>query len=288
MVIFPSASLGQQPAPLERAIAERRNGLIEDAEIVDQHALPRARREAMQLLTFSLRDPEQVRKRLETRLKSRINQVDRACKLTPDQKNKLNVAGRGDIRRLFAQIDELKSKLATDAEAVGRIVAQLTEYREVLTENDCFGEGSLYAKVLNHTLTPAQVTVRERSEQEASLAQHRATIRWVLGSMEPWLQLSQEQRQKLESLLAAKTRAPRKFGAYDYYGLIFQASKLSDQEFKSIFNEAQWQKVERQIAEARRLEQTLRTGGFLPDDDVADTGKTRPNGAISEPMLPRC
>ena len=157
-----------------------------------------------------------------------------------------------------------------------------------MTETDCFGDGSLFAKVLKSTLTPAQAAVREKAAKDASIAQHKATIRWAIGSLETWLQLSHEQHEKLEGLLSARTRPPRKFGAYDYYGLLFQASKLSEKELKSIFSESQWEKVEKQLAEARRLEKTLRVGGFLPEDDVADAGKARQNGPISEPEQPRC
>lgn len=57
---------------------------------------------------------------------------------------------------------------------------------------------------------------------------------------------------------------------------------------EAIFDEEQWQRVERQFAEARRLEKILRTGGFLPDDDMADAGNARRNEPISEPERPRC
>ena len=169
-----------------------------------------------------------------------------------------------------------------------RLLEQVAEHSDLVTDTDCFGDGSLYSKVLKSTLTPEQVAVREKVAREASVAQHKATVRWAIGSMEPWLKLSPEQHEKLESLLSTRTRPPRKFGAYDYYGLIFQASKLPEKDFKSIFNDSQWRKVEQQIAEAQRLEKTLRVGGFLPDDDVADAGKARQNGPVSEPVLPRC
>ena len=58
-------------------------------------------------------DPERARRRLESRLKSRIEQIDRACKLTQDQRSKLNVAGRGDIKRAFARAEELMAKYAS-------------------------------------------------------------------------------------------------------------------------------------------------------------------------------
>src|SRR5262249_40399173 len=140
-------------------------------------------------------------------------------------------------------------------------LAKVVQHRQSMMDSDCFGDGSLFSKVLKKTLSPEQLNVRDKAMKDAATAQHRGTIHWAIGSMEPWLQLSQMQRDKLESLLAEKTRPPRKFGAYDYYGLLFQASKLPEKEFKSIFNDAQWQKVQQQLAESRRLEETLRVGG---------------------------
>jgi hypothetical protein len=101
------------------------------------------------------------------------------------------------------------------------------------------------------------------------------------------LQLSPEQHQKLESLLLARTRAPRKFGEYDYYGVMYQMSKLPEQDLKPIFNEEQWQKIGLQFAQAQRLENVLRRGGFLPEEDVAEAGKTRRDDAILGPERPR-
>ena len=292
LAVIPCAARGQQA----RELIAPRPDLIEVEDAVDRLDLTHNERflREFRILAFGHGDSEQAHRRLETRLKSRIEQIDRACKLTPEQRNKLNVAGRGEIRRFFARIGELKAELARVVPGVevgalrAHLLQEVAEYRETMTETDCFGDGSLFSKVLKSTLTPTQTALRAQSARDASIAQHRATIRWAMGSLETWLQLSPEQREKLEGLLCARTRPPRKFGAYDYYGLLFQASKLPEKEFKSIFSDGQWQKVEQQLAEARRLEKALRVGGFLPEDDVADAGKARQSGPISEQVLPRC
>jgi hypothetical protein len=292
MAAVPCVARGQQG----RDMIAPRNDVFEVEEVVDHLGLPQNERflREFRILAFGQGDSEESHRRLESRLKSRIDQIDRACKLTAEQRNKLSVAGRGDIRRLFTRITDFKAELARVAPGVdvaalrARLIEEVADYREALTDTDCFGEGSLFSKVLKSTLTKVQAAVREKAVKDASIAQHRATIRWAIGSMMPWLELSSEQHEKLEGVLSARTRPPRKFGAYDYYGLMFQASRLSEKEFKAIFSESQWQKVEKHLAEARRLEKTLRVGGFLPEDDVADAGKARQNGPIPEQVLPRC
>src|SRR5437868_4126499 len=50
---------------------------------------------------------DQARNRLESRLAWEINRIDRSYGLGPEQKRKLEVAGRGDIKRFF---DDLRKK----------------------------------------------------------------------------------------------------------------------------------------------------------------------------------
>jgi hypothetical protein len=242
------------------------------------------------LLVFRHGDAATARRKLESRLKSRIDEIDRDCKLTDDQKRKLDVAGQGDLKHAFARFDELKAKFAAVADdpvEYQKFVAEVAKFRGTSTTLDCFGEGSLFSKIVAKTLTPQQIAMRQKALIEASNAQHLATIRWAVGSLDIWLKLGDAQHQKLERLLIARTRAPRKFGEYDYYGLMFQLSKLPETEVKLIFDEVQWEKLARQFAEAQRLEKVLRLGGYLPEEDVADAGKARRNDQISEPEHPR-
>lgn len=293
--LMPGAACAQQAGGGRELLPRQQNDLfdLEIEELVDQLALPKGEVLAQELrrMGYSLGDTEPMRRRLETRLKTRIDHVDRACKLTPEQKVKLNVAGRGDLKRVFARMDELSELLTAPVQEVRRRKELLLEFarkRQEIKETDIFGDDSLFAKVLKSTLTKVQHAVRDQAAKQAAIAQHKATIRWAVGSLDTWLKLSPEQHEKLETLLATQTRSPQKFGEYDYYGLLFQASKLPDKELKAIFDEDQWRKIERQFVEARRLEKILRGGGFLPADDMADAGKSQRTEPGSESDQPRC
>jgi hypothetical protein len=282
----------QQPAGGRPVVRAPREGIVEFEVVEDRlAAVPDVTAASeFNVLAYGHGDPEGARRRLESRLKSRIDQVDRVCKISEEQRNKLTVAGRGDIKRAFARADELLRKYASARPALGgeRLVfREIAEYRRAMTELDCFGEGSLFAKILPKTLSPQQWATREKSIRDASNAQHRSTIHWAVGSLDIWLQLGTERRGRLEELLISRTLPPRKFGEYDYYGLLFQVSKIPETELKPLFDEGQWQKIGLQFAEARRLEKTLRLGGFLPEEDVADAGKARRADPISEKEAPR-
>ena len=154
-------------------------------------------------LVYRHGDAATARRKLESRLKSRINEIDRDCKLTDDQKRKLDVAGHGDLKHTFARFDELKAKFAAvsdDPVEHQKFVDEIAKFRGTSTTLDCFGEGSLFSKILAKTLTPQQIAMRRKALIEASNAQHLSTIRWAVGSLDIWLKLGDAQHQKLEHL----------------------------------------------------------------------------------------
>jgi len=218
-----------------------------------------------------LGDKNAARLRLEAILTTRVEKVARQCSLTEGQKRKLLVAGRGDIKRLFDRVEEMRPKRDGDEDDRTAFQQFLEEMRPLRVDSsgDVFGEGSIFAKVFKMTLTTVQSAQYEKVAREGALSRHRATIRWVVATLDTVLELNAEQHGQLEALLAEHTRPPRYFGEYDYYGVLFQASKLAESRFKSILSDGQWTKLSQHIAESQRLLPTLKAGGFIPDDDVA-------------------
>jgi hypothetical protein len=105
--------------------------------------------------------------------------------------------------------------------------------------------------------------------------------------MDTTLRLTTEQHRQLEQLLIKETRPPRRFGEYDYYGVLFQVSRLPEQSVRPILDDFQWGKLSLQLAEAIRLEQTLKEGGFVPEDKVADAAPGRGAQPLSRAAKPR-
>ncbi len=246
-------------AKLQRVINERRRGADPTRELLNYWLFEGAAR-------------EQVRGRLESRLRSRVKLIDTVCKLSGPQREKLMVAGRIDIVRLFERIDRFKNR--TDLADINvrqkrdDAFIEIEPIRRNIAESDCFGDGSLFAKVLKNTLSSEQFSLQEEAARNALMARHLATIRWVVGNLGMSLRLSEEQQVKLRELLAAKTRPPRRFGASDYQGLLIQASRLPETVLRPIFDGGQWLDLKRQIDNANELERTLRRQGYLPDYDV--------------------
>jgi len=226
---------------------------------------------------FGVFGADGFRRRAELSLTSHLNDVDRICPLTAVQKNKLLLAGRGDIKRYFDHVEEARIKIHDQSIDRVELQAVRQEFQPHAPNSrpELFGVKSLFSKSLKNTLTAEQFARYQEVIRDGSVARHRATITWVVGVMDNTLRLSDEQHRQLEELLAKETRPPKRFGEYDYYGVMFQMSRLPEASLKPIFDDDQWGKLSRQLAFAVRLEPTLKEGGFVPDDQVAGAATGR-------------
>src|SRR5438128_7468487 len=56
------------------------------------------------------RNAFEARRRLDSQLALQVEDIDRACKLTDAQKKKLQLAGRGDVKRFFDRYETVRQK----------------------------------------------------------------------------------------------------------------------------------------------------------------------------------
>jgi hypothetical protein len=214
---------------------------------------------------------KELRDRFESVLSSRIARLDGLYGLSEGQKKKLLLAGRGDIKHFFDRVEETRKRLpllADDEDEDSGVLQELETLRRD-SRHDLFGEGSILAKTLKKTLTAEQSRRYDQVAREVLVHRHRATLQWVLGTLDETLGLTPPQHQRLEALLVEETRHPRRFGEEDYYGVMFQLGQVSEAKLRPIFTADQWTKLSRQLGEARRKEDALKSGGYLPEDEVA-------------------
>jgi len=235
------------------------------------------------LASSLLRGKDAAKLQFESIWKMRVEKISRRCALTETQMSKLLVAGHGDIKHFFDRVEEARAGLDGDAD-------ERNEFRQFLKEvwpprvdsrGDVFGEGSLFSKVFKTTLTAEQFALFEKVPEDGSLARHRATVAWVASKLETFLKLRPDERRQLEVLLLEHTRARRylvehddypalfQMSKLDYYGVLFQASKVPESKLKSVLSERHWAKLSNDIAESKRLLPILQYGGFVPENDVA-------------------
>jgi hypothetical protein len=116
------------------------------------------------------RNASTARMLLETRLEEKIASIDRICGLTSVQIQRLELAGRGDVKRFFDRVDSIQSQFRkgpdTDDER-GRawpetLEAETAALRRTLNTG-MFEDGSLFARILKKTLTADQAAACENA-----------------------------------------------------------------------------------------------------------------------------
>jgi hypothetical protein len=190
-------------------------------------------------------DPREVLLRM---VSLRIVALTLECALTEAQVKKLELAGKGDIKRFLDRLDDIARRLddpAADEHVLRRVLADWKPI-EINWKNEFLGPGSLLTKTLKTTLTPQQAAMREVAVTD----QRRQHYEWSIAVATRWLQtnlvLSDRQSERLARLLVKETRPPRKFGnATDIPLVLFQVASLPEETIRPIFDEGQWEALKR-------------------------------------------
>jgi hypothetical protein len=210
-----------------------------------------------------------ARDRLESRLVRVIDQVDQMYALTPEQRKKLEVAGRGDIKRLFDRVQETKEQLDRTAEDPVRAHSVFLEVQTLQREiqQNYFEEGSLFAKTLKKVLTPGQHARHERDF-------YRSRVDRFISFLDRPLRLSHDQHRRFVAVVVDETHPLKKYGSFEYDAMMLQASRLPEEKLKPIFDASQWRLLGGRFDRAKSLERILVTEGYLPGGaiDAAQSG----------------
>src|ERR1700722_2328525 len=119
---------------------------------------------------------------LESLLKKNVAESARAGALSDGQRQKLLLAGTGDIHHLFDRMEQIKSKYQSEALDQDGLRRLNEETRPLLIGlfKGPFGENSLFAKTRAKILTPEQVVRIERDDDNRRSFQHRASVRMAV------------------------------------------------------------------------------------------------------------
>jgi hypothetical protein len=210
-----------------------------------------------------------ARTKLKEALELYAEDIDQACGLSDDQKQKLRLAGRGDINRFFRTFEEVKLKfqlIRNDQQKVNQIFQDVTPLQAQMTTG-LFTRDSLLQKCLVNTINREQFLKYVKVDQERRSFHHEAKIGIVITLLNQSVPITSEQRRRLVDLLRRETRPPRKSSQYDYYAMMHQISKIDEAKLTLILDDIQWQVFTKQLARMRGMEQWLKQNGILFDDE---------------------
>tara|TARA_R110002072_G_scaffold302999_1_gene491011 strand:+ start:38068 stop:38910 length:843 start_codon:yes stop_codon:yes gene_type:complete len=210
-----------------------------------------------------------ARVRLKESLELYTEDVDLACGLSDAQKQKLRLAGRGDIERFFRAYEVVKKKfqaIRNDQQKANQIFQDISPLQAQMTSG-LFDSDSLLRKCLVNTISREQFLKYHKFDEERRRFHHESKVGLIVTMLDQSAPVTTEQRRQLTDLLLRETRHPRKSGQYDYYVMMHQVAKIDKAKFRKILDNIQWQVFSQQLGQMGNIEQWLKQNGLLPDDD---------------------
>ena len=226
-------------------------------------------------ISFQFRSPVRARDQLEMRLARRLLDLGAECHLTEAQTKKLQLAGRGDIKRFMDRVNRIARVMEDPRSSVDDLRTARLEMNDLDSRASprIFDDDSLLYKTLGSTLKPDQAAAREKALRERNAVRYRRAVVVAMLSMKANLGMNDDQCTRLAALLVQETRPPRKFGnATDVALVHFQASRIPEAKIRPIFDDAQWRMLSRWTAVYNRGEMgedVLKRRGFVFDDPPA-------------------
>jgi hypothetical protein len=188
--------------------------------------------------------------------------------VTPAQRAKLALAGRGDIKHLLDRAENLRRAFAADAgdrEGFRACLHQATLLQQAMAAPIC-QDGSLLAKTMKRVITPGQFALAAARRRQRETRIHQDAISATVSTLARALSLSADQRGRFKQLLLEETRPPARSGDSHVAFVMFQTSRLSRAKLHPIFDDDQWRMLQRFLSAYEHVDEFLKDDGFVFGD----------------------
>ena len=219
-----------------------------------------------------------ARQRLASHLTIHMDEIDRACKLTEDQKKKLQLAGKGDIKHFFDRYENVRRNFKPfnqnqpDFQEVWQKLWEEVSPLQSNLQNGLFEEESLFSKSVSNALTPAQRKGFEAMEKERREFNWRITISQAVEMLDRSMRLTKAQRTFLSDLMLKETKAPWRNAQnyYEQYYLFWQLDRLPHEKFRPKFDEVQLKVLDRHLQQAKNVARSMQKNKLWPGNEAVD------------------
>ncbi len=203
-----------------------------------------------------------ARKYTDEALQIQIDFVASAVQLSDQQREKLELAGQGDIHRFFNEYERVKRGMTfggiprDEWQAVWRKTQPLsTKFAAGL-----HGPKSLFAKTVSSALDDHQRAEFDEMKETRDIAIYVDNIRMTLSMLERKVPLTRKQRDTIIELLVDETEPPDYYGqaSMHFYVVLVQMAKMPQEKLKPVFSNDEWQVIDGMLRQAKAMEQTLK------------------------------
>jgi len=227
---------------------------------------------------------ESARARLNMILQGRVRWLDRQYRLTDAQKDKLILAGQGDIKRAFDAVDELRRKFELGKSERAGVIECFEEAQRIHSalEGGIFGPKSLLTKTIGTTITEDQKAYSDHLLTQYRSSQFGSAISAAVMQLDRLLNLTRDQYQRLKELLLSEVRPPWQWGESSYGYIMYQLSRVPEEKLRPIFRDTQWKFLHELLISWNDAGELLERDGFVLSQSPPARRET-----VAEPLVER-
>jgi hypothetical protein len=210
--------------------------------------------------------------------KKRLERIDSVCRLSTEQKRRLELAIESDARRFAAEIDAVRDRYAgrqvnmndqAGQKAWHAFQQDVQQCRERL--RGLFDRGSLFATSLGRTLDERQLASMLEERAARRSYQWRALVAETLTRLDDTLALTREQHESIETLLVAREpplRTDTDTNAFHDSNLrrhlvLMMLAEVDQKELRSTVSERQWRTLGNLTTQGRAMRSWIEQQGVL-------------------------
>lgn len=219
---------------------------------------------------FQSSNAEQARTTLASAIDLEITRIEQATPLIETQKERLRLAGQGDIKRFYDRVEQARQEFyklegKLDQNNLNQIY-QLTIPLSRELQQGLFGSKSLLKKVIATTVNEQQaITMREEEKRRRRVRMENA-IKVFIAQTGRQMPLTTVQRESLLKLAMDDLKNVEATGPYATYLMTYRLSELPREKFEAIFDDAQMNAFDKTLQRVKAMKATLVQQGLLDDE----------------------
>lgn len=212
---------------------------------------------------------EDARRRSRQKLELRLETVERSGELSDEQRERLRLAGDGDIERFFARYQDFERNAEfgnIEPAKWGQIWPEMNRlgahYRRGL-----HGDGSLFEKSLASVLDDETFVAYETQMRRRREVEYRQRLTMTLAVIERKIPLTHDQRTRLMNLILETTEPPKFWTepSLQVAVVVLRIGSIPEEQLRPIFTDPEWKVMSGVLENAAALRNTVEAQlGVLP------------------------
>ena len=223
-------------------------------------------------------DSKTFEERLRARTDLQMAELDRVCALSDAQKQKLQLAARGDLQRFLGDVaicrlkfeKQMKNQGDNDPNAFNQawmdIQVDLQPLQRRISGGVTSIASSLFMKSLPRTLTEEQQRAYQAVTDERQRFRYEANVDAALIQFEEFATFAEDQRAAISKLLLAMP-TPNANSQYVTYVIWIRLGSLPREKIEPLFTASQWKRLQPHLEQYRNLRERWIEAGVVSAED---------------------